>query len=536
MTEERRKIYQKLAGIVDYDGYFGAKAIEYPECRLHAVNSWEVDTIPSSVLSQIKLVQEALNCGATELAREMSSLCELLHSEYSCGRFFAGRSRKEFGRHLPPLIEARVVKRVARRAARGVIPIFTVPKVRKRKLRIVLDLRELNARLTDPPKFKLPSIDDIIQFVQEANYGWETDGVSWFNQFAIGESLASYCCFRVQNETYCWLRLPMGFSFAPKIAHTASLILLNSARAENGLCCIDNIYGGAKSKENAMQSLHRLRMAADRVQANVSVSTEVSQHVRILGVMTDLEKKSIALSPETVDKIQELRNILIDIQDDFRLAPSARLLWKVLGHLNWARRILDVPAMRHFKFFFWLKKQARKLGRFDNSRVWKLPLRIAPGAFTDLLALLSELIQNTPRTCAISDVSEGSYFDLWSDASDTGWGIVLGSRDDLLVKAGRFSHQCRHKIIALRELHAARRAVFWALRVTDAKHLRLFCDNQNVVSWLSGTISSNYEVACIVEDIHRALKDVSLRVVYVRSEENLADLPSRSFSDSAAKL
>ena len=130
------------------------------------------------------------------------------------------------------------------------MPVFTTPK-KDLDLRLIQDGRWNNGFFAKPPEMFLPKIHEVIDKILSAAYVADADGVSYFYQIPLDESVRDYfgCRLAGGRGLYRQMRfcsLPMGFSWAPCIAQR----IANTLIADHGVAWVDNFFVLGTSTEN----------------------------------------------------------------------------------------------------------------------------------------------------------------------------------------------------------------------------------------------------------------------------------------------
>ena len=120
---------------------------------------------------------------------------------------------------------------------------------------------------------------------------------------------------------------------------------------------------------------------------------------------------------------------------------------------------------------------------------------------------------------------------LYTDASGTtGWGSVLQPPHEATrSSAGWWASQEVLEMIALKELKACRHGLHQNVEALRGRTVKLYQDNMTVVGDLRKMSSKCPELMAEIKGLVPWLHEhkIHLEVIYIRSEENLADAPSR---------
>lgn len=128
-------------------------------------------------------------------------------------------------------------------------------------------------------------------------------------------------------------------------------------------------------------------------------------------------------------------------------------------------------------------------------------------------------------------------WDTFTDASGTGFGVVILTPTETIIRAQKWSENEDHLHINIKEakalLHGVQLTSIEARRRHVMPHVRFHVDNTSVIGSVEKTHSRSYalnkEVQQICDHISRdaARWSTATEIHYIRSAENIADGPSR---------
>lgn len=439
----------------------------------------------------------------------------------------AGES-DEFQEEVTRLEKLKYITPITRSKVKGFVKGFTVPKPKKKTRRTILDGRKLNEQQQDPPQTKLPGLTEIEECVRAFPLGLEMDGKGWYHQFGLSPEIAAYWVLRVAGKRYTWNRMPMGWTHSVYAANTVTEAL---AAFDWGSCrllvYIDNVYVFGKSESDIMRVTDEFMVRCRKINASFEITTPVGEEMNVLGVRVNLAQKTLDIQPSTRDNLKMFHDCMEEIwwkKGTSRCTPSTRQIWKVFGNITWAARILKHKLCDYPSWLSWLSRRARQIT--SDVEMWEKPCGMWASAQRDLRRLVKNLIQASPRAVKI-ELDES--VELYTDASDVGWGVVSFAEDDTeMVQHRRWSDTMRRKIIAERELDALVRGVHHVVTTRpEVRAIRVYCDNQNVCAWVSKGRARSFFGNVKLQQLELDIKHLQLQVVWVPSAENLADRPSR---------
>jgi hypothetical protein len=174
------------------------------------------------------------------------------------------------------------------------------------------------------------------------------------------------------------------------------------------------------------------------------------------------------------------------------------------------------------------------LARFHLREVFNAQEQYKPRSFLFQAAVDNLLFfsAKSPRESARALTRSGQPSTaLYTDASGTtGWGSVLEpSHEATRSSAGWWASQELLEMIALTELKACRHGLHQNVEALRGRTVKLYQDNQAVCGALRKMSSKCPALMAEIKELVPWLHDNKIRldVVYIRSEANLADAPSR---------
>jgi hypothetical protein len=364
------------------------------------------------------------------------------------------------------------------------ISLFIVPK--KNNLgRLISDARPVNALQRPPGEMGLPRIHDIIRYVLTLEQAAKCDGVSYFYQFGLDESVRPYFKVRIAGHRgeiheLQLKRMPMGWKYSPRIAqHTSNFITRGV-----GVAWLDDFIIGGRSASEF--SAHRKLFLERLIKYNVQVDdTELPprEQVTALGLEFDLVAKRYRLDASWVEKRSE--------KLDAYVAGAAagqettfRATYETFGTLIWAAHVSNKPLWVYAEAMQALS-QAAKLCR---------------GNYDDLFRLPSYAVRNVTEW--VKDVKENPWMSsppmqptptsfehfVFSDASDVGEAFIEVIGESIVNESSWKRQETEH--IFLAELDAMLAGARAATPGTDRLHV---VDNSALNFAMRKGHSSSYE-------------------------------------------
>jgi hypothetical protein len=189
----------------------------------------------------------------------------------------------------------------------GFVHMFLVPEDHKRRFRVIAHTLTIN-QSKDFESFSLPSVRDIKGATERAQYGAAFDMRAWFHQFELAEAVREFYGFKVNHKWWQLLRLPMGARPSCALAQAAILALTRRAsQFAKVFCYIDNVLflGDHSQVSKAIQCFLEDCGKVD-AQINEGGDTEPKQNIEYCGLLLDLHKKTIDVTPKVIAKLQTM--------------------------------------------------------------------------------------------------------------------------------------------------------------------------------------------------------------------------------------
>jgi hypothetical protein len=309
--------------------------------------------------------------------------------------------------------------------------------------RAILWPRNLNAKQTEVPT---PTLEDTTEAAREVEPNtWATcfDLKNGFHQVPLSEARQSHFGFKINGETWVYIRLPMGTRFAPEVMQVVVEILAHAAVAmvtsvpEGGAVKarvhIDNVRFVSKAKSVvtavavAFQNLCR--------EANITLNTEdenaVHQQGAFLGQICDYKNGKVSVAKRTMEKLstawERAQHPQATLRDVLSLYGST---------LHCARILRSSPSSHYAAMKFCRKRVSALAQGEDLQKFLDKPANLWPCAQKDFQDWVIELKKNEPTNHLKKPDSVGEKIVMFVDASLIGWGAVLVLPDGSIFEAG----------------------------------------------------------------------------------------------------
>jgi hypothetical protein len=494
-------------------------------------------------------------------------------------------SAKKWKRHLRALEEYKVLKWRAKSAIRAFEKYFAVMKSDGKTARAIFNGKILSQFFLPPPTTNLPDIADVLAELSQCSYLIIGDWRHYFHQFGLADQVQNYFGLELGSDTWVYQVLPMGWSWSPRLAQSASMAILLEAASraklinprdyqelENPPSMIkmrggavtvwyDNVLGMFQDPNSRDRFYEELTALCAEAQLNVIWKNLRKFNRNDMPESREKKAKEAATAEERDElALPEYLGLMIANAQSKRHADgdSAKLKWK--HHPDRLARWTDLTSSSTYKT---LRDIARSVGCILWDAVISLrplcdeskPLELLSKAGkavqkcnwdATLAGVVSEeeveylrsrldIIVNASTYHTVRLQTGASVINCASDACTEGFGYVVwdGTTVDTNISQLRqikFPERLSTAHIFLKEMYAAMQCIEAIARSHHGVRIRLAEDNTAVLWSLRNGYSHNRHANIMIQRIHRTLEqsNCTLDVFPVPSACNAADAPSRN--------
>jgi hypothetical protein len=288
----------------------------------------------------------------------------------------------------------------------------------------------LNSIFTDILSVGMASTDDVrrgLFFEGAACF----DISAYFTHFPLPQEARPYYAFFYKGEWWQLTSIPTGGRHCPGLAQALSASISLFVATSLGL---------AETELQILTYLDNFRVAGSELVV-ASAGACLSDTCRSLSIdlVTDsswassytfLGIKCSHVIPSTCSAEKSLIKLQAAAKQVFLPSATVRDGLRLLGILIWISRIALVDLARYYTPFKFFRRRAASLADLDG------PLELWACARIPLQKWIECCGSNTPRQV---DIARPSRLHLWSDASMSGFGVVLISDSTISVLAGHWS-------------------------------------------------------------------------------------------------
>ena len=337
------------------------------------------------------------------------------------------------------------------------------------KLRLITDLSRLNHSV-DAPHFQNEGINVASQLVGSGDYFVKTDLKDGFLHIPVHKSCRQYLGFEFKGTFYVWCVLPFGLSCSPYFFYKCLRPVVTFLRSQGIriILYVDDcliIAQRASITDHGDFVLQTFEDLGFVINYDKSILTPVTC-IEFIGYVID------SLGPDGKPWVSITQARIRKLKKDISRAIAkgyiqARLLAKIAGQaITMCRAIL--PG----------KLKLRSIYALLRSReLWSDLLLIDTSAKTDLQWWLSAI--DTWNGSPLS--SPPVELQIWTDASDTGWGAACGQ----LEASGSWDLDHINRHINYKELLAVLLALQSFAFQIQGKSVQIMTDNSTTMAYLN---------------------------------------------------
>lgn len=412
-----------------------------------------------------------------------------------------------------------MIKLTQREDNQIISPIFLRNK-KNGEARVVLNLKELNNYI--PYRhFKMENFEQAITLVSEGDFMVSVDLRHAYYSIRIAEEQQRYFCFKWKSNFYQFTCLPNGVSAGPRI-FTKLMKPVFAALREKGhriTSFIDDTLICNSSRQGCLNSLHDTLQLLRQLGFHINLEKSVlhpTQTIEYLGNIIDTKSMTVSLPERRRLKIMDACESLLDKGKE-KIREVARVTGLMvaatsavtLGRLHYRKLEREkISALKHEK------------GNFDKM------MEVTKDMTVDLTWWIHNSTIHNRRI-----FRGGTDLDLYTDASNTGWGGHLNEH----TTGGSWSLEEQQLHINALELKAVLIALQTFRTELKDKHIRVFCDNTTAMTYIN-EMGGTKSLTC--NDIAAAIWDWCLgnnawiTCSYIPGMENVkADMASRQRND-----
>jgi ribonuclease HI len=414
-----------------------------------------------------------------------------------------GFAKGEFvDQELKNLLQAGAIEQCAT-PPKCISPVGCVPK-KGGKLRLIIDLRKINSHIL-VPKFQYEDIRTVTQMIQKNDQMITLDITNGFHHIPIAEQDRDKLGIYFRGRYYRWKVAPFGLAISPLLFCKTVRPVIEYLRSQ-GLRIVAFVDDFILMSPPTLMNKHKQLLL---------------QTLRDLGWIINHEKS--ALTPETTreyigykivtkdqpmlqipnSRIRKLKRSLDGMLQ--KTCASARLLARIAGQcISMTKAIVPGKLLLRNLYRLLAKKQS-----------WEDILQIDHGTRQDLIWWKQAIHtwNGSPIVVGHIDVQ------VETDASESGWGAVLGNQN----AAGFWNRRMSQKSSNYREMMAILMALK-AFKNLQGKSVQILTDNVSAAAYINHLGGSSKELSQLASAIWTEAheRSITIQAKHLAGVDNVA--------------
>lgn len=423
---------------------------------------------------------------------------------------------------IDKLLTKGVIKETTHCTGEYISSIFIRPK-KDGTYRLILNLKNLNDHV-EYHHFKMDTLQSAIRLMKQNCYMASVDLRDAYYSVPIDKEYQKFLRFSWRGKLFQFTCLPNGLSCAPRLFTKILKPVYATLRKQGHLNVgyIDDSYLQGDTihecETNITDTCGLFTRLGFMIHPKKSILKPV-QSLIFLGFVLNSVKMTVCLPTDKVFRIKErcgklIKHVTISIQE----------LAEVIGLL-----VSSFPGVLHGPLFYRNLENDKTMALRHNKGNYQAHVKLSQGSLEELQWWYDNIEQADYALCTPNAKIE---ITLYTDASNKGWGAVMGAEKI----GGRWSEAESQNHINCLELMAA----FFGLKsfCSNMKsiHVRIYSDNITTVNYIN-SMGGTHSMECnsVAKDIWLfcITRQIWVSAAYIPGKENIqADKESRVFYDN----
>ena len=424
------------------------------------------------------------------------------------------------------MLRTRVAQSISPAAVKHMMVAFKTPKTGKPVTRLLFNAKLLNAAFQRPPKCNMAFFESIRRKVFTFQYGQVLDLANAFYQHPLPSGASAYFTFRCAGHgILAFTRMAQGWTWAPFLQQSYVLEILTVVEDYGcaSMAILDDLLVLAATEDRCHQGMNALRGTLAEINATVhdtkSMKSPCSQF-DYGGVTWDLRGRRWRLSSPFCDKWTAWMSIVPQTH-----TLPIRIWVSLVCVALYMVRILALCPSHYRPLFAWYSHTAQRihmgtLSYDSRAQLW---------ASTHTCLSSFHAILTTNSWCPYIETTRVPY-DIWTDASLTGFGMMYVKRNTRLVMTAIYGPFQFMDDIHILELQTACWAIMnVVLRSPKRTCFTVLCDNTIAVALLKRMRGSCWKSHLAILPLAEALHAMQSELIvhWVSTKTMLADKLTR---------
>lgn len=436
--------------------------------------------------------------------------------KHGISRYYSPRKRQVLEEECDRLLNLGVLEQIPRDSIFYSNHIFYKVKP-DGKIRLIFDMKNLNT-LIRKPTFSMLKSKSIFPYLHLHKWAGKLDLKDAYWHVPLHPSAQKYLTFKLGRRKFKWKVVPFGLKTAPYIFSKIMSTVVKYIRKKYNIIIfnyLDDILILAEEFHKCESHIKKVIKILENLGWCISFNKSVIrpvQDIGFLGVQYDLINKTMRPMDKNIDKcIKMVKTTSNLIKCDLKIYQS------LIGSLNFCSYYTPFGRLH-------IKPLHRYHGYFSQG------YRTIPPSFKTFLKAWERPDMYTEINIPKSSID----LDLFTDASNLGWGGALVSTDNICFTNGTWSQHEEILHINIKELLACIHSIKHFKDKLRDKVVLIHIDSKVTKAWISkqGSIRNQLAHDYISELILLKRKhNIQIHTRWIRGKNNrIADSLSRDFS------
>ena len=339
----------------------------------------------------------------------------------------ANSSRFPTKKCLAGLVEAGLAIPMSHTDAKAVLTAFHVPKSNGLS-RFILNGTGINQIQKSPPHFTLPNFDSTRTRIFNFDFATKIDLRHCFYQFPLNSEISKYFTFRENQFYYRFIRMPMGWSYAPFICQEFATTICKAHFGENFEAIYDDWMFLGNDPDNL--TVHTKALVDELEFFESTIHDKKSElhpksEIEFFGVIWDLAQKRHKLADSFLEKwLRWFENV-----HSLGNQITVRKWFGICSALFYAVRIFLLPPGEFWEVYRWTADLSAKI--YHEKIFWDSKIR----PWKKVVSTISDFTLILRENRWINFVNlERSDDIIWSDASLSAWAFCLTDQNKNILE------------------------------------------------------------------------------------------------------
>ena len=434
---------------------------------------------------------------------------------------------EQMGKFVQEILDSGIISPAKKADIRCWCKVWPLLEEAKKRYRLIIDPALLNKMIKQRwSEFntgtKFSTLSELRANVVQGETIVAFDFKCFYYQIQLDPTVRLFFGIRIGRKSFVLNRLAMGFSMAVAVAQDISQAAVQEVLRRSKIFCrwsvqVDNIYFFC-AKADAAIIISTMNEVCREWKITIGSQDEYVKGI-VLGAEYCCQSKTVQLSTKFHHKHMELLQKFDQLS---HTAVPVAVFWRVVAILLRTLHVLGRPLCFYFFVMQAIRRIAAKLYDKEDETDWSSLMVLRDVEVRQLHEMFYIFVQNSTAPCRLlPNVTDEVVF---SDASETHYGVVLVNETSITVGSKQWSKE--EKEMHIGELEA--RALQAAVKRAVALHMKIptfVVDATALCSAVRRGLSKNVHLNATIATLRGRFPNA--KILWIESRWNPADAPSR---------